>query len=207
MKTLLLLCSIMILAAVNVSQAQSVSSSRILNGNDWNIWDLEKKLSFVTGFMCGSDWVASNSLFPDSLFPNETVRQGAKVIWDQVTKEAGQAISDQKTSSAKKYNAMEVLLYSMFDSYKKNDLYNKAIIKAPNTDIVRGLNQFYLDHDNMKVLISNAIYLVQKRLKGAPTEDINELLPYLRGEKEIPPGWIIPVYDKNSKLIRIIEFP
>jgi hypothetical protein len=207
MKNFFFVCSILFLAAINVSEAQPIGSLRILNGNDWNKWDHDKRLAFVDGFIYGSDWVSTNSLLPDSLFPNETVRQGAKVIWDEVTKEAGQAISDQKTSSAKKYSAMEVLLYSMFDSYKKNDLFNKAIIKAPNTDIVRGLNQFYLAHDNVNVLISNAIYLVQKKLKGAPTEDINELLPYLRGEKEIPPGWIIPVYDKNGKLIRIIEFP
>ncbi|MBU3979979.1 MAG: hypothetical protein KKG97_01450 [Proteobacteria bacterium] len=208
MKSFFFVCSILFLAAVNISQAQPADSLRTLNGNDWNKWHHDKKLAFVTGFMCGSDWVATNSLFPDYLFfPNETVRQGAKLIWDQVTKEAGQAISGPNTSSANKYTAMDVLLYSMFDSYMNNDLYNKAIIKAPNTDIVRGLNQFYLDNDNVKVLISNAIYLVQKKLKGATTEDINELLPYLRGEKEIPPGWIIPVYDKNGKFVRIIEFP
>ncbi len=207
MKRFFFVCSILFLAAVNISQAQPVGSLRTLTGNDWNKWHNDKKLAFVTGFMCGSDWVATNSLFPDSLFPNETVRQRAKTIWDQVTKEAGQAISDQKTSSAKKYTSMDILLYSMFDSYKKNDLYNRAIIKSPNTEIVCGLNQFYLDRENIKVLISNAIYLIQKKLKGAPTEDINKLLPYLRGEKEIPPYWIIPVYDKNGKFIRIIEFP
>lgn len=156
MKSFFFVCFILFLAAINVREAQPIGSLRMLNGNDWNKWDHDKRLAFVAGFIYGSDWVATNSLFPDSLFPNETVRQGAKVIWDQVTKEAGQAISDRKTSSEKKYNAMEVLLYSMFDSYKKNDLYNKAIIKVPNTDIVRGLNQFYLDHDNVKVLISNA---------------------------------------------------
>jgi hypothetical protein len=207
MKTFLLLCSILFFAAVNVSEAQPIGSLRILNGNDWNKWDHDKRLAFVAGFMCGSDWVATNSLFSDSLFPNETVRHRAKAIWDEVTNEVGQAISDPKTLSTKKYTSMEVILYSMVDSYKKNDSYNKAIIKLPNTEIVRGLNQFYLDHDNVKVLISNATYLVQKKLKGAPVEDINILLPYLRGEKEIPPGWIVPVYDKKGKFVRVVEFP
>lgn len=207
MKTFFVLCSILILATINVSEAQAGRSLWILNGNDWNKWDHDKRLAFVTGFMCGSDWVASNSLFPDSLFPNEAARQRAKVIWDEVTNEVGQALSDPKTSSTKKYSAMEALLYNMFDSCKKNDSYNKAIIKAANTDIVRALNQFYLDRDNVKVVISNAIYLVQKKLKGAPIEDINELLPYLRGEKEIPPGWIIPIYDKDGRFVKVIEFP
>ena len=128
-------------------------------------------------------------------------------MWDEVTKEVGQAISDPKTPSTQKYTAMQVLLYSMVDSYKKNDLYNRAIINFSNVDIARGLDQFYLDHQNVKVLIGNAVYLVQKKLKGVTTQEINELLPYIRGEKEIPPGWVIPVYDKNGKFIRVIEFP
>jgi hypothetical protein len=207
MKVSFLFCSILLLVAINASEAQPIGSLRALNGNDWNEWDHDKRLAFVVGFMSGSNWVATNSLFPESLFPNETVRQGAKAMWDEVTKEVGQAISDAKTPSTKKYTAMQVLLYSMVDSYKKNDLYNRAIINFPNVDIARGLDQFYLDHHNVKVLISNAVYLVQKKLKGVTTQEINELLPYLRGEKEIPPGWVIPVYDKDGKFVRVIEFP
>ncbi len=88
MKSFFFVCFILFLAAINVSEAQPIGSLRMLNGNDWNKWDHDKRLAFVAGFIYGSDWVATNSLFPDSLFPNETVRQGAKVIWDQVTKEA-----------------------------------------------------------------------------------------------------------------------
>jgi hypothetical protein len=172
-----------------------------------------KKLGFIDGFICGSDWVATNSLFPDSVFfPSDnkgnTIRQGAKAVWDQVTSEAGQSISSQRASSEKKYTATEILLYSMFDAYKKNDLYNRAIIKTADTEIVRGLNQFYLDQANGKVLLSNAVYLVKKKLNGAPIEDIDELLPYLRGEKENRLGWgIYPVYDKSGKVVRVIELP
>ena len=207
MKVSFLFCSILLLAAINTSEAQAIGPLRALNGNDWNEWDHDKRLAFVIGFMSGSNWVATNSLFPESLFPSETVRQGAKAMWDEVTKEVGQAISDPKTPSTQKYTAMQVLLYSMGDSYKKNDLYNRAIINFSNVDIARGLDQFYLDHQNVKVLIGNAVYLVQKKLKGVTTQEINELLPYIRGEKEIPPGWVIPVYDKNGKFIRVIEFP
>ena len=85
--------------------------------------------------------------------------------------------------------------------------YNKAIIKSSNYDIAGGLNQFYSDRDNLIVAISNAIYFVQKKLTGTSIEDLNVLLPYLRGEKEIPAGWIIPIYDENGNFIKIIEFP
>ena len=96
----------------------------------------------------------------------------------------------------------------MFDTYKKNDLYDRAIIKIADTEIVQGLNQFYLDQANAKVLLSDAVYLVKKKLNGASIADVNELLPYLRGEKENRLGWgIFPVYDKTGKIIRLIEFP
>lgn len=213
MKMKYFFCSFLLFVSVNVVAAEPIGYLRVLNGDDWKNWDHEKRLGFIDGFICGSDWVATNSLFPDSVFfPNDdkgrTIRQGAKALWDQVTNEAGQSISNKRASSEKKYTATEVLLYSMYDSYKKNDLYNKAIIKTLNAEIVNGLNQFYLDQENAKVLISNAVYLVKKKLNGAPTEDINELLPYLRGEKENRGGFgIFPVYDKNGKVVRVIEFP
>lgn len=213
MKATVLCCLFLFFVAVNVGATEPIGSLRVLDGNDWKNWDHEKKLGFIDGFISGSDWVATNSLFPDSVFfPNDekgrTIRQGAKTIWDQVTNDAGQSISNKRASSEKKYTATEILLYSMYDSYKKNDLYNKAIIKTPNTEIVSGLNQFYVDQANEKVLITNAVYLVKKKLNGAPTEDINELLPYLRGEKENRGGWgVFPVYDKNGKVVRVIEFP
>lgn len=209
----LLFCSFLLFVSVSVVAAEPIASLRVLNGNDWKNWDHEKRLGFIDGFISGSDWVAMNSLFPDSdFFPNDekgrTIRQGAQALWDQVTNEAGQSILNKRASSEKKYTATEVLLYSMYDSYKKNDLYNKAIIKTLDAVIVNGLNQFYLDRANAKVLISNAVYLVKKQLNGAPAEDINELLPYLRGEKENRGGWgIFPVYDKNGKVVRVIEFP
>lgn len=213
MKMTFLFCSILFLVAVSVSAGEPIGALRILSGNDWNKWDHQTKLGFIDGFMCGSGWVATNSLFPDSdFFPSDkkgdTIRHGAKGLWEQITNEAGQSMSNQRASLERKYTSMEVLLYSMYDSYKKNDLYNKAIIKTPNTEIVNGLNQFYVDQANAKVLISNAVYIVKKKLNGAPTEDINELLPYLRGEKENRGGWgIFPVYDKNGKVVRVIEFP
>lgn len=186
--------------------AQSSKTIETLNGTDWIKWKKETKVAFVTGFISGSEWMAINSLFPKSLFPNEQSFSKAEIIWNKVTEESGKAISDPKTSLSK-FNALEVLLFSMYDAYKKNDLFNRAIIRVSNTDIVEGLEQFYNNSKNSQVLISNAIYLICKKLKGAPKEDIDELLPYLRGEKEIPLGWIIPVYDKNGKFIRIIEFP
>lgn len=197
---------VLILLLVNLCSAESAGSVRLLNGNNWISWNHDQKLAFISGFIGGSDWVASNSLFSEALFPNDSVRKKSKAIWEEITDVANKAISSPKTQVSQKYTAIDVLMYSMYDAYKKNDSYQKAIIKVSDTDIVNGLNQLYSSNENLKIIISNATYLVQKKLKGASVDDINILLPYLRGEKEVPPGWIIPVY-KNGKFIKIIEFP
>jgi hypothetical protein len=197
---------VLFLLLVNLSSAESSGSVRLLNGHNWTSWNHDQKLAFIDGFIAGSDWVASNSLFPEALFPNDGVRERSKAIWKEVTGEVGEVISTPKTQLSQNYTAIDVLLHSMYDAYKKNDSYQKAIIKVSDTDIVDGLNQLYSARENLKIIVSNATYLVQKKLKGASDDDINILLPYLRGDKEVPLGWIIPVYD-NGKFIKIIEFP
>lgn len=192
------------LLLVNLRSAESASSIRLVNGHNWTSWSYDQKLAFISELIAGSDWVATNSLFSESLFPNDDVRRRSQAIWEEVT---GEAKEDFSTSKGPKYSAVDVLLYSMYDAYKKNGDYQRAIIKVSVTDIVNGLNRLYNVPKNLKILVSNGTYLVQKQLKGASSDDINILLPYLRGEKELPLGWIIPVHDKNGKLIKIIEFP
>jgi len=206
MKKVILTFIVAFFICVSNGLCKSPNDVSSLNGDDWNNWQKGFKVAFVRGFMSGSEWVAKNSLFPESLFPGKESFLRAEMIWNKVTNEAGNAISDPKTSLSK-YSALDILLYSMYDSYKKNDLYNRAVIKVSNMKIVEELDKFYNDPKNSKVQISTAIYLGCKKLKGAPLEDIEALLPYLRGEKDIPPGWIIPVYDKNGKFIKTVEFP
>lgn len=183
------------------------TSVQMLAGGDWNQWHNDKKVEFVDGFISGSYWVASNSMFPESMFSDETVRAGAQILWEKATAEFGKAIDNPKLQLPRQYTAKDIMAYSMFDSYKKNELYERAIIKVPTETIVSRLNQLYADSANLKVPISGAIYLAKKITDGASKDDVNTILPYLRGDKPVPPGWIIPVYDKTGKYIKVIEFP
>jgi hypothetical protein len=172
------LCLTMLfLLLMNFRSAESAGSVRYLNGHNWTSWSHEQKLSFIGGFIAGSDWVASNSLFSEALFSNDAVRRRSKSIWEEVTGEAGNVLSAPKKQSSQKYTAIDVLMYSMYDAYKKNDSYQKAIIKVSDKDIVDGLNQLYGTRENLKITVSNATYLVQKKLKGASADDISILLP------------------------------
>ena len=191
------------------SQASELSDTHleILAGRDWNQWQNDRKVVFIDGFISGSHWVASNSMFPESMFSDETVRAGAQILWEKATAEFGKAIDNPKLQLPRQYTAKDIMAYGMFDSYKKNELYERAIIKVPTETIVSRLNQLYADSANLKVPISGAVYLAKKITDGASKDDVNTILPYLRGDKPIPPGWIIPVYDKTGKYIRVIEFP
>lgn len=186
---------------------QSDAHAQVLAGRDWNQWHNDKKIVFVDGFISGSHWVASNSILPVSIFPNETVRMGAQMLWEKATDESKKALANPKTQLPRQYTANDMMLYVMFDGYKKNALYERAIIKVPTQTIIGHVNQLYADSANLKVPLSGAIYLAKKITNGASKDDVNTLLPYLRGDKPAPPGWIIPVYDKAGKYIKVIEFP
>lgn len=183
------------------------TSVQMLAGRDWNQWQNDRKVVFIDGFISGSHWVASNSMFPASMFPDQTVRAGAQILWEKATAEFGKAIDNPKLQLPRQYTAKDIMMYVMFDSYKKNELYERTIIKSPTKTIVSCLNQLYADSANIKVPISGAIYLAKKITDGASMDDVNTILPYLRGDKPVPPGWIIPVYDETGKYIKVIEFP
>jgi len=191
------------------SQAAELPDAHLdmLAGRDWNQWQNDRKVVFIDGFISGSHWVASNSMFPASMFSDETVRAGAQILWEKATAEFGKAIDNPKLQLPRQYTAKDIMAYSMFDSYKKNELYERTIIKVQTETIVSRLNQLYADSANLKVPISGAIYLAKKITDGASKDDVNTILPYLRGDKPVPPGWIIPVYDKTGKYIKVIEFP
>jgi hypothetical protein len=186
---------------------QSDAPVQILAGGDWNQWHNDKKAVFVDGFISGSHWVASNSMFPASMFSDETVRTGAQILWEKATAEFGKAIDNPKAQLPRRYTAKDIMAYAMFDGYKKNELYERTIITVPTETIVSRLNQLYADPTNLKVPISGAIYLAKKITDGVSKDDVNTILPYLRGDKPVPLGWIIPVYDKTGKYIKVIEFP
>lgn len=200
----------LVLTDFQVVQAAELSDApvQMLAGGDWNQWHNDKKVVFVDGFISGSHWVASNSMFPESMFSDETLRTGAQILWEKATAELGKAIDDPKAQIPRQYTAKDVMLYAMFDGYKKNELYKRAVISVPTVTIISRLNQLYADSANLKVPISGAIYLAKKIADGgASKDDVNTILPYLRGDKPVPPGWIIPVFDKTGKYIKVIEFP
>jgi hypothetical protein len=192
--------------AALVLSAASASASAQATGNDWIQWDASRKAAYIEGIISGSSSVASNSIVPASLFPNGPIRQRAETVWQSASNEFKQALSSQKAPPTK-YNAADMMLYSMFDGLKKNSLYERAMIKTSPDAIVQGLNQLFNDAKNRIIKLNDATYLVKKQIEGAPEEDIQALLPYLRGEEPVPAGWIVPIKDPKTGKVRVVEFP
>ncbi len=195
------LCFVLVLAVLSTNAAAEWT------GVDWNGWSAERKVRFLDGFVAGSQWVASNAIVPASFFPDKSVRASSEVLWKQVSKEFSQAIQNPKVQLPPKYNASEVMLIMMYDRYQMNPLFERAVINSPFQQISGRLDVIFKDSHNQKIPLSYAIYLAKKIIGGLSSEDVNVLLPYLRGEKAVPAGWIIPVYDSNGKFVKIIEFP
>lgn len=208
---LLLVLPLFPLAIPDFPAVEAAKSSfapvQTLAGADWNEWHNDKKIVFVNGFISGSQWVAVNSMFPESMFSEAQARTGAQMLWDKATAEFEKAIDNPQAQLTRQYTAKDIMLYAMFDGYKKNELYKRAVISVQAGTIVSQLDQLYAKSANLKVPISGAIYLAKKITSGASKDDVDTLLPYLRGDRTVPSGWIIPVYDKTGKYVKVIEFP
>ncbi len=196
------LCFALVLALL------SSSATAEWTGADWIGWSAERKVRFLDGFVAGSQWVASNSIVPSSLFsPDASVQANAKALWEQSSKEFAQAMRNPKEKLPPKYTAAEVTVIMMYDSYAKTPLFERTIISNPVQQISDRLDAIFREPKNYKISLPNAVYLAKKIIGGLSSNDVNILLPYLRGEKVVPPMWIVPVYDSNKKFVKVIEFP
>jgi hypothetical protein len=182
-------------------------SAQVPTGADWSKWTPDRKNQFLEGFIVGSRWVASNAILPASIFPDEQIKTKAKEDWEQATKEFISATNDPKIEFPAKYNAGNVMLIMTYDAFKKNPTFERAIITNSTQALVSRLDELFKDRDNRKIQIADAVYLAKKMLEGLSTADAKVLLPYLRGEKRMPDGAMVPVYDARGKFVKAIEFP
>ena len=94
-------------------------------------------------------------------------------------------------------------------TYEK-ELRNKKLIEFGVFDvsvkeIIAGVDRLYEEPKNRNIAIVDAMYLVRKKSQGAPTEDMERLVNYLRGGKK--DRALLNVKDERGKTRRIIHFP
>ena len=165
---------ILIVLVPLLSVAQEKTDVSKYDGNSWRSMDYSTRLAFISGFMLGSWSVNSGCQMSENLFMKEgsgyTEAKGLKVLTDYWTPK-------------KQYTKEEVGLLlegrmRMFNSY----LDKYGIIGITNDQIVDGLNKFYEDFRNRGILLTQAIYVVKKQIKGASPEEIDAVCEYLRSD-------------------------
>jgi hypothetical protein len=171
-------------------------------------WDAGKKAGYVEGFKSGTLWVAGESIVPPFAFKTEAVKSEAQKIWEQARNEYTTGLEKkQKELPGHEYTALHMMMFAMYDRYQRNGVYERSILKTATPTLVAGVDKLYADPANARMPVNVAVFVANKIASGAPQEDIDALMPYVRGERPVPPGWRIPVMDKSGKPARYVEFP
>lgn len=94
-------------------------------------------------------------------------------------------------------------------AYEK-ELRNKKLIEygvfyVSVKEIIAGVDRLYWEPKNRNISIVDAMYLARKKSQGAPLEDMERLVNYLRGGKK--DRSILNVKDERGKTRKIIHFP
>jgi len=149
-KLYILLFCILLMVAI---ASPCFSEEAGIDGATWESWSESMKLGWVVGFMAGINQASMETYIFLVDFAN-TVR----------VKLAGKVKGIVEI--ADKTNELFVEKISLF--------------KLNYSQLVIGLDKFYQDDQNKKILVKEAIYIVKLELMGAPQEFIEQQIKILR---------------------------
>lgn len=192
MKKILL---ILILISIPLVSRAEIIDPLEYNGNDWKVWDGNRKSNYITGFMVGSGYViAKNQFYSSVSFDQEK----ATSLW----------IETMSTSAQKQkaYKADDVRLVVFREAeFIRSSLSNLLIVNISSGQIIDGLDILYKDFKNRNILLADAIYVIKKQITGSSTEDIERILLYLRSDRK--EDGHLRIKDEKGSIIRTISFP
>jgi hypothetical protein len=148
-----------------------------LDGSDWQAWDEEKKVHFLSGFLLGSYHVIKQ---------NEPAisKDDGSHRYDDMRKRlsSGQDRKRQRVKTAT-FSREEMILWGHYRaSMIQKGLADYAVYDIKIGLLSKGVDELYRDSKNMKIRISDAVYAVKKQIKGASREDMERTLQDLRGD-------------------------
>jgi len=169
------------------------------DGNDWNEMDETLKIGYVKGFIAGTIFVIEENIHPRAyaLRAYKNPEKGKKKYHRILG--ARDTLSTVFTSSDGKWAVA-------YEQYSRNErLYRYTIYGITVGQIVDGLDELYEDFKNRSIKVQDAMYLIKKQIKGAPEEEVRQLLIYLRGDKKsLDALW---ARDEQGKRKYLISFP
>lgn len=144
------------------------------DGNDWFVMSDASKTYYISGFLCGANYVAGKNI---ENWDKRTVDIAQPVF----TKYLSDFDKRKKGASLPKLAQSEVDKIYYFAQYLDDIVIMKYVIyKITVGQIKQGLNVLYSDFRNRNILISDAVYVVNKQITGSSEEEINAILCYLR---------------------------
>lgn len=148
-----------------------------LDGSDWQAWDEEKKVHFLSGFLLGSYHVVKQNE------PSISKDDGSH-RYDDMRKRLSSG-HDRKRPRVKTtpFSREEVILWGHYRaSMIQKGLADYAVYDIKIGSLSKGMDELYKDSRNVKIRISDAVYAVKKQIKGASREDMERTLQFLRGD-------------------------
>jgi len=148
-----------------------------LDGSDWQAWDEEKKVHFLSGFLLGSYHVIKQNE------PAISKDDGSHRYDDMRRRlSSGQDRKRQRVKTTT-FSREEVILWGHYRaSMIQKGLADYAVYDVKISLLSKGVDELYRDSKNMKIRISDAVYAVKKQIKGASREDMERMLQDLRGD-------------------------
>jgi hypothetical protein len=211
----------MVIVLLHASICLAVDDVTEWDGNNWRQFDRTMKVMFVTGFMVGSDNIVSHHLISIEGYDKEKAQSLSSKVY---------SLKDGEKITLSKEETLSLQYEVYFDA--NQSLMTYVLNGITVGQIMDGLNALYEDFKNRSIQLSDAIYIVKKQIRGAPKEDIEQILLFFRSGKHIEPldqadtkvvahaavegkltlnqipkvGFFV-VKDQNGKFVKFILFP
>lgn len=170
-------------------------------GDTWRSLSKGKKTVLTDGIILGiNNVVRENMVFlPDETGSTERNDELAEKLEKLLVLYVWQKFARKPTED-------EVRLLLAYEKELRNKkLIEYGVFDVSVEEIITGVDRLYLEPKNRNISIVDAMYLVRKKSQGAPPEDMERLVNYLRGGKK--DRSILNVKDERGKTRRIIHFP
>lgn len=211
----------MVIVLLHASICLAVDDITEWNGNNWRQLDKTTKIFYITGFTVGSYYIVDHHFTPMEGFDKDKAQSLSLRVY---------SLKDGEKITLSKEEALSLQREIYFDA--NQSLMTYALNGIAVGQIMDGLNALYEDFKNRSIQLSDAIYIVKKQIRGAPKQDIEQILLFFRRGKHIEPldqadtkvvvhaieegkltlnqipkvGFFV-VKDQNGKFVKFILFP
>jgi hypothetical protein len=163
---------IILILSVLFSICSSSAKAESLLDKDGNYWKEMRfeKLYFLAGFITGSCFVAEDNI--------DSFTEGAPKLAETLRGQGWNEAVKIRNDRLKKYKIMDIKV----------------------GQLSQGLDKFYSDYRNQRIKIQQAVYVVAREIRGAPSEEITAITEMLRASPDgFFGGFHVDYIDKFGK--------